>query len=358
MSNNINNLQIDISDSDSDYEHDYSTKKTTVDDQNEVLLSEEHDRMTVYPIRFPEIWKWYKKQEAAMWFVEEVDLSKDMKDWVNLKENERIFIKNVLAFFAASDTIVNINLLERFMKEIKPTEAKYAYGSQYAMENRHSEAYSLMIDTYVKDPAEKRKLFNAVEEISCVKKKADWAFKWIESDAPFRQRLFAFCIIEGVFFSGAFAAIFWLKDKNVMPGLCKYNKFISRDEGMHVDFAVFLYSMLNVKMEESVAHNIMREAVEIEKEFITESIPCRLLGLNSDSMSRYIEFIADKLLQDLGYGKIFKIKKNPLDFMEKISMQTKENMFEGRVDEYQNSHIFDNRTKDEDDNDFYISNDF
>lgn len=344
-----NNLQISISDSDSDCSNQH-------DDTSEILLSEEHNRMTVYPIKFPKIWDWYKKQEAAIWFVEEVDLSKDMKDWVKLKENEKIFIKNVLAFFAASDTIVNINLLERFMKEIKVCEARMAYGSQYAMENRHSEAYSLMIDTYIKNPVEKKKLFNAVEEIPCVKRKADWAFKWIESNAPFRQRLFAFCIIEGVFFSGAFAAIFWLKDKNVMPGLCKFNKFISRDEGMHVDFAVFLYSMLNVKMDETVAHTIMKEAVDIEKEFIIKSIPCRLLGINSENMSKYIEFIADNLLCDLGYNKIFNVKKNPLDFMEKISMQTKENMFEGRVDEYQNSHIFNNTQQDDDD--FSISNDF
>lgn len=346
----MSNYQIDISDSDSEH----NTNSLDTVENNELLLSKEHNRMTVYPIKFPEIWKWYKKQEAAIWFVEEVDLSKDMKDWIKLNDNEKNFIKNVLAFFAASDTIVNINLLERFMNEVQPTEAKFVYGSQYAMENRHSEAYSLMIDTYIKEPTEKNKLFNAIEEIKCIKKKAEWAFKWIKSDAPFRQRLFAFCIVEGLFFSGAFAAIFWLKDKNIMPGLCKFNKFISRDEGMHVDFAVYLYSLLNTKMEEKIAYDIIKEAVEIEKEFIIESIPCRLLGINSDSMSEYIEYIADKLLQDLGYNKIYKINKNPLDFMEKISMQTKENMFEGRVDEYQNSHIFD---KKENDN-FEISNDF
>lgn len=343
------NLQIDISDSDSENE-------VLTNQQYEVLLAEENERMTVYPIKFPKIWEMYKKQEAAMWFVEEVDLSKDMKDWIKLKDSEQVFIKNILAFFAASDTIVNINLLERFMKEIKLTEAKCAYGAQYAMESRHGEAYSLMIETYVKDISEKARLFNAVKEISCVKKKADWAFKWIQSDAPFRQRLFAFCIIEGVFFSGAFAAIFWLKDRNIMPGLCKFNKFISRDEGMHVDFAILLYSMLNVKMDEKMVHQIMKEAVDIEKEFIIESIPCRLLGMNSDLMSTYIEYIADGLLDQLGYNKIYNIKNNPLDFMEKISMQTKENMFEGRVDEYQNSHIFNNAV--DNDENFNLSNDF
>jgi ribonucleotide reductase beta subunit family protein with ferritin-like domain len=327
----------------------YNTSKIK---NKEPLLDEENDRMTIYPIKFPEIWKMYKQMEAAMWFVEEVDLSKDMKDWNKLNENEQTFIKNILAFFAASDTIVNINLLERFMKEIQPIEAKFAYGSQYAMESRHSEAYSLMIETYVKDVQEKNKLFNAIKTIPCVKEKADWAFKWIDSDAPFNQRLFAFCIVEGVFFSGAFASIFWLKEKNLMQGLCKFNKFISRDEGMHVDFAILLYSMLNKKMTQKTAHQIMKEAVEIEKKFITESIPCKLLGMNSEMMSEYIEFIANNLLDQLGYKKIYKIKKNPLDFMEKISMQTKENMFEGRVDEYQMAHISDKSTG------FSISTDF
>jgi ribonucleoside-diphosphate reductase beta chain len=305
---------------------------------------------------FPDIWKFYKKQEAAIWFVEEVDLSKDLNDWSKLKENERIFIKNILAFFAASDTIVNINLLERFMNEVKVSEARFTYGAQYAMEQRHSEGYSLMIETYVKDPHEKEKLFNAVEKINCVKQKADWALKWIDSTAPFSQRLFAFCIVEGLFFSGAFAAIFWLKEKNKMEGLCKFNKFISRDEGMHVDFAIYLYTKyIKNRLNEKIIHNIMLEAVNIEKEFIIESIPCRLLGMNSDLMSKYIEYIADDLLVQLGYNRLYNVKKNPLDFMEKISMQTKENMFEGRVDEYQNSHIFNQKDKI---NDFNLSEDF
>jgi ribonucleotide reductase beta subunit family protein with ferritin-like domain len=307
--------------------------------QQEPLL-QINTRMTLYPIQYYDIWKMYKKQESAIWFVEEVDMSKDLKDWDKLNDNEQLFIKNVLAFFAASDTIVNINLLDRFMKDIDIPEVKCFYGSQYAMENRHSEAYSLMIDTYIRDPVEKTKLFNAITEIPCVRKKAEWAFKWIASDASFGQRLIAFCIVEGLFFSGAFASIFWLKDKNVLQGLCKFNKFISRDEGMHVDFAMLLYSKLVTKVELKVVHDIMSEAVEIEKNFIIESIPCRLLGINAQLMSQYIEFVADNLLIQLGYPKIYGSHRNPLIFMEKISMQTKENMFEGRVDEYQNSHIF------------------
>lgn len=230
------------------------------------------------------------------------------------------------------------------MNEIKILEAKYAYGSQFAMENRHAEAYSLMVDCLAKDEQEKKELFNAATNIPCVKNKVDWAMRWINSDAPFSQRLFAFCIVEGVFFSGAFASIFWLKEKNVMPGLCKFNKFISRDEGMHVDLAILFYSMLEYKLDKHTVEKIMKQAVDIEKEFIIESIPCRLLGMNSDLMSQYIEFIANGLLNKLGYESIYNVKKNPLDFMDKISMQTKENMFEGRVDEYQISHIFDKGT--------------
>lgn len=338
----MSKLQIDIS-SDSDNENDY---------KNSEILLKKDNRKTIFPIKFHEIWKMYKKQLAAHWVVEEVDLSKDYKDWEKLNSNEQKFIKNILAFFAASDTIVNINLLDRFMNDIQIPEVQFAYGQQYAMENIHSEAYSLMIDTYIKDETEKNKLFNAVEEIPCIKKKADWAFKWIESDAPFSQRLFAFCIVEGVFFSGAFASIFWLKDRNLMSGLCKFNKFIARDEGMHVDFAILLYSMLNNKLDEKIIHSIMKEAVEIEKEFIIESIPCSLIGMNSSIMSEYIEFIANELLIELGYKKLYKISKNPLDFMEKISIQTKENFFEGRVDEYQLSHISNENNK------FEINNDF
>ena len=344
----MNNLQIDISDSDDSSNDNLQDSKV-----NEYLLSDENDRLTVYPIKYPKIWEWYKKQEAAIWFVEEVDLSRDYKDWIKLNENEQFFIKNILAFFAASDTIVNINLLERFMNDVKPLEARFAYGAQYAMEQRHSEAYSLMIETLIKDPNEKKKLFNAVKEIKCVKKKADWAFKWIESNVPFSYRAIAFCIVEGIFFSGAFAAIFWLKERNLLPGLCDFNNFISRDEGMHVDFGAFMYSELRDKMDDKKVYEIIKEAVDIEKEFITESLPCNLLGINSDSMSKYIEFVADKLLYDLGYNKIFNINKCPLEYMEKISMQTTKNFFESRNDAYQNSHIFDTSTK----HDYYSKSD-
>ncbi len=319
---------------------------------SEYLLTPESNRLTIYPIIHPELWKWYKKQEAAIWFVEEVDLSKDYKDWVKLTEPEQFFIKMVLAFFASSDSIVNINLEERFIKEIQPLEAKYAYSTQHCMEQRHSEAYALMIDTLIKDSVEKDKLYNAVSEIPCIKKKADWAFKWVESDVPFCYRSVAFSIVEGIFFSGSFASIFWLKERNILPGICNFNNFISRDEGMHVDFSVYIYSQLQQKMPEDKIHEMFKEAVDIEKEFITEALPCFLLGINSDSMCRYIEYVADKLLFDLGYKKIYNVNNCPLDYMQKIGMQTTTNFFESRVDSYQNSHIFDKT------NDYTQSHDF
>jgi len=330
----MNNLQINIS-SDSENDLDYKNY------ENEILLQSDN-RLTIFPIKYPEIWKMYKKQLAAHWVVEEVDLSKDKEDWEKLNNNEQTFIKNILAFFAASDTIVNINLLERFMKEIEIQEIRFVYGQQYAMENIHSEAYSLMIDTYVDDVIEKDKLYNAVKRISSIKKKKDWAFKWINSTASFCQRLYAFSIVEGVFFSGAFASIFWLKDRNLMPGLCKFNKFIARDERMHVDFAIYLYKMSSNKLDEKTVHNMMLDAIDVEKDFIIESIPCSLLGMNNTEMVKYIKYVADQLLIELGYNQLFNINVNPFDFMEKISIQTKENMFEGRVDEYQMSHISDN----------------
>ena len=321
---------------------------------NEYLLTPENNRLTIYPIRYPELWKWYKKQEAAIWFVEEVDLSRDYKDWVKLTEPEQYFIKMVLAFFASSDSIVNINLEERFIKEIQPLEARYAYSTQHCMEQRHSEAYSLMIQTLIKDPVEKDKLYNAVHEIPCIKKKADWAFKWIDSDVPFCYRSVAFSIVEGVFFSGSFASIFWLKERNILNGICNFNNFISRDEGMHVDFSVYIYSQLQEKMPEDKIYEMFKEAVDIEKEFITEALPCSLLGINPDSMCKYIEYVADKLLFDLGHKKIYNINKCPLDYMEKIGMQTTANFFEHRVDAYQNSHIFDEPIK----NKHIVSDDF
>lgn len=330
----MNNLQINIS-SDSENDLDYKNY------ENEILLQSDN-RLTIFPIKYPEIWKMYKKQLAAHWVVEEVDLSKDKEDWGKLNNNEQTFIKNILAFFAASDTIVNINLLERFMKEIEIQEIRFVYGQQYAMENIHSEAYSLMIETYVDDVIEKDKLYNAVKRIPSIKKKKDWAFKWINSTASFCQRLYAFSIVEGVFFSGAFASIFWLKDRNLMPGLCKFNKFIARDERMHVDFAIYLYKMSSNKLDEKTVHNMMLDAIDVEKDFIIESIPCSLLGMNNTEMVKYIKYVADQLLIELGYNQLFNINVNPFDFMEKISIQTKENMFEGRVDEYQMSHISDN----------------
>ena len=319
---------------------------------NEYLLEPEEGRLTIYPIRYPKLWSWYKKQEAAIWFVEEVDLSRDYKDWVKLTEQEQYFIKMVLAFFASSDSIVNINLEERFIREIQPLEAKYAYSTQHCMEQRHSEAYALMIDTLIKDPVDKDNLFNAVHDIPCIKKKANWALKWVESDVPFCYRSVAFSIVEGIFFSGSFASIFWLKERNLLPGVCNFNNFISRDEGMHVDFSVYIYSQLQQKMPEDKIHQMFKEAVSIEKEFITEALPCSLLGINPDSMCKYIEYVADRLLFDLGHKKLYNINKCPLDYMQKIGMQTSTNFFESRVDSYQNSHIFDKT------NDYTQSHDF
>jgi ribonucleotide reductase beta subunit family protein with ferritin-like domain len=320
----------------------------------EPLLDERNNRLTIYPIKFPQVWKEYKKQQSCMWVVEEVDLSKDIDDWNKLNDNEQFFLKNVLAFFAASDGIVNMNLLERFMNEVQPPEVRCAYGFQFAMENIHSEGYSLQIDTYVKDPVEKEHLLNAMETIPCVKEKADWAMKWINGTEPFGQRLIAFAIVEGIYFSGSFAAIFWLQDRNLMPGLCKFNKFIARDEGMHTDFACLLYSMVIEKMDQQTIEQMVREAVTIEKNFITESLPCNLIGINAELMKEYIEFVADRLVVQLGYERIYNVTKCPLEFMEKISMQAKENMFEGRVDEYQNAHIF----KSKEESQFIIDDDF
>lgn len=319
----------------------------------EQLLNEDNNRLTVYPIKYPLIWKMYKKQLACHWVIEEVDLSKDIDDWNKLTDLEQHFIKNILAFFAGSDGIVNMNLGHRFMQEIKILEARIAYGYQFMMENIHAEAYSLMIDTYIKDSLEKDKLLNAISTVPCIKEKADWAFKWIQSDAPFCQRLVAFAIVEGIFFSGAFAAIFWLKDRNLMPGLCKFNKFIARDEGLHTEFACLLYSMLECKLEQDIIHQIIVDAVIIEKKFITESLPCNIIGINADLMKQYIEFVADRLIVQLGYDRIYNVKKCPLEFMENISMQTKENMFEGRVDEYQNAYVFGKKH-----DDFSITEDF
>jgi len=302
---------------------------------SEILLSEEENRYVIFPIKYDDIWKMYKKAMANFWTPEELDLSKDYDDFVKLTDNEKHFIENVLAFFAASDGIVNENLVERFCNDVKVLEAKFFYGFQIAIENIHSETYSLLIDTLIKDKIKKVKLLNAIETIPSIKKKAEWALKWIGSDRSFGDRCVAFAAVEGIFFSGAFCSIFWLKKRGKMPGLCHSNELISRDEGMHTEFAVLMYSMLKDKPELSNVIDIIMEAVNIEKEFITESLSCSLIGMNKELMSQYIEYVADRLLMMLKIEPVYK-SSNPFDWMEMISVQGKTNFFEKRVGEYSN----------------------
>ena len=303
----------------------------------ELLLSEEEKRFVIFPIKHDDIWKMYKKAEANFWTAEELDLSKDLNDFqIKMNEDERYFVENVLAFFAASDGIVNENLVERFCNEVQLLEAKFFYGFQIAVENIHSETYSLLIDTYVKDSQKKDKLFNAIETIPSVKKKADWAMKWInDKSSSFGTRVIAFAAVEGIFFSGSFCSIFWLKKRGLMPGLCHSNELISRDEGLHTEFAVLMYSMLSDKPSKETILEIIKEAVELEKEFITESLPCNLIGMNQELMKQYIEYVSDRLLLMLGLEKIFRVE-NPFEWMELISVQGKTNFFEKRVGEYAN----------------------
>ena len=294
----------------------------------------------------------YKKAEASFWTAEEIDLSQDQKDWENLNDGERHFISHVLAFFAASDGIVNENLAINFMQEVQLPEARCFYGFQIMMENIHSETYSLLIDTYIKKQSEKDYLFNALETVPCVKRKGEWALKWINSE-KFVERLIAFAAVEGIFFSGSFCSIFWLKKRGLMPGLTFSNELISRDEGLHCDFACLLYSMLNDKLPESRVHEIIRDAVEIEQEFVTDALPVDLIGMNAKLMSQYIEFVADRLLVSLGCSKIWN-STNPFDFMEMISLQGKTNFFEKRVGEYQKAGVMGDKDK----NVFSLDEDF
>ena len=305
--------------------------------ENEVLLRENKDRFVILPINYPAIWDMYKKHEASFWTAEEIDLSGDMKDWVNLNDGERHFITHVLAFFAASDGIVNENLAINFMSEVQLPEARSFYGFQIAMENIHSETYALLIDTYVKDPVEKDRLFHAIETVDCVKKKAEWALKWIENGS-FAERLVAFAAVEGIFFSGSFCSIFWLKKRGLMPGLTFSNELISRDEGLHCEFACLLYSMLEGKLSKERVQEIIIDAVEIEKEFITDALPVKLIGMNAELMKQYIEFVADRWLVELGNARYYNAT-NPFDFMELISLQGKTNFFEKRVGDYQKSGV-------------------
>ena len=302
----------------------------------ELLLSEEENRYVIFPIKQDAIWKMYKKAVSSFWTPEEIDLSKDMDDYMKLKDEEKYFINSVLAFFAASDGIVNENLVERFCNEVQVLEAKFFYGFQIAIENIHSETYSLLIDTYIKDVPEKARLLNAIDTIPSVKRKADWALKWINDDkSSFGTRVIAFAAVEGIFFSGSFCSIFWLKKRGLMPGLCFSNELISRDEGLHTEFAVLMYSMLEDKPQLTEVIDIIMEAVNIEKEFITESLPCSLIGMNKELMSQYIEHIADRLLLMLKIDPVYNTQ-NPFEWMELISVQGKTNFFEKRVGEYSN----------------------
>ena len=308
-------------------------------DKMEPLLTDSDNRYVLLPIKYDNLFRLYKKALASFWTVEEVDLSKDMNDWNKLSGDEQHFIKNVLAFFAGSDGIVLENLAVRFMSEIKSPEAMCFYGFQIAMENIHSEMYSLLIDTYIRNPEEKNHLFNAIDTIPSVGKKAKWAIRWInDKESNFATRVVAFAAVEGIFFSGSFCAIFWLKKRGMMPGLTSSNELISRDEGMHTEFAVEIYSMLKNKLNQDTLYEIIKEAVEIEKEFIIDSIPCRLIGMNSDLMAEYIEFVADRLVVQLGYEKIYN-SKNPFDFMEMISLEGKTNFFEKRVMDYSKANV-------------------
>ena len=322
-------------------------------EQKEPILQENTNRFVLFPIQHDDIWSFYKRAEASFWTAEEIDLQPDLIDWESkLNDNERHFVKHVLAFFAASDGIVNENLAENFLAEVQSTEAKFFYGFQIAMENVHSETYSLLIDTYIKDSAEKKHLFNALDTLDCVKRKADWALRWID-EGSYAERLVAFAAVEGIFFSGSFCSIFWLKKRGLMPGLSFSNELISRDEGLHCDFACLLYTehLVNQLPKEDVT-KIIQDAVEIEKEFVTDALPVKLIGMNSDLMSQYIEFVADRLLVELGNEKIYGAS-NPFDFMEMISIQGKTNFFEKRVGEYQKAGVLSG-----DDQNFSLDEDF
>lgn len=325
VSENLKNLSVDKPE----------TKTPTFNPQLEPLLRENPRRFVVFPIQYPDIWNKYKEAEASFWTTEEVDLSKDLKDWEGLSKNEQHFISHVLAFFAASDGIVNENLVERFSQEVQVTEARCFYGFQIAIENIHSEMYSMLIETYISDPQEKDFLFNAIETMPCVTRKANWALNWIGSkEATFGERIVAFAAVEGIFFSGSFASIFWLKKRGLMPGLTFSNELISRDEGLHCDFACLMFSYLVQKPSKNRVTEIIKDAVVIEQEFLTDALPVSLIGMNCKLMCQYIEFVADRLLSELGCEKVYN-STNPFDFMTIISTDGKTNFFEKKVGEYQ-----------------------
>jgi ribonucleoside-diphosphate reductase subunit M2 len=318
----------------------------------EPLLIPDDNRFVMFPIKYDDIWAMYKKQIDCFWRAEEIDLSKDLDDWAKLNADEKHFISMILAFFAASDGIVLENLAQRFMSDVQISEARAFYGFQIAMENIHSQTYSLLIETYIKDKEQKHKLFNAINNYPCIKKKSDWAQKWINDNrSSFATRLVAFACIEGIFFSGSFCSIFWLKKRGLMPGLTFSNELISRDEALHCEFAILLYSKLEKKVAKAKIHDIIKECVEIEIEFICEALPCKLIGMNSELMSQYIQFVADRLCVQLGYPKIYNVA-NPFAFMEMISLESKTNFFEKRLGEYALANV--NKT----DNDFDFTDEF
>jgi len=307
-------------------------------EKEDPLLKENPQRWVMFPLKYPEVWEMYKKHEASFWTAEEIDLAQDSKDWASLNEGEQHFIKHVLAFFAASDGIVLENLAAQFSSEVQIPEARAFYGFQIAMENIHSETYSLLIEQYIKDPKEREGLFDAIHTMPPIREKAHWAVQWMNRESSFAERLVAFAAVEGILFSGSFCAIFWLKKRGLMPGLTFSNELISRDEGLHADFACLLYNMLQNKLPEEIVHEIVRGAVEVERKFICEALSCGLVGMNKDLMIKYIEFVADRLLSALGHSKIFH-SANPFDFMELISLQGKTNFFEKRVGEYQKAGV-------------------
>jgi ribonucleoside-diphosphate reductase beta chain len=310
----------------------------------EPLLLEDPNRFVLFPIKHDDIWQFYKQAEASFWTAEEIDLQQDLSDWQNLNDGERHFISHVLAFFAASDGIVNENLAQNFLSDVQYAEAKCFYGFQIMMENIHSETYSLLIDTYIKNPVEKDKMLRAVDTIPCVKRKADWALRWIEN-GNFAEQLIAFAAVEGIFFSGSFCSIFWLRKRGLMPGLTFSNELISRDEGLHCDFACLLYTQhINNKLDPNQVYEIIKDAVGIEQEFVTDALPVSLIGMNAPLMCQYIEFVADRLLVALGLEKIYSVE-NPFDFMELISLQGKTNFFEKRVAEYQKAGVMNEKSE-------------
>lgn len=325
---------------------------------NEPLLAASNDRFVLFPIQYQDMWEMYKKAQASFWVAEEIDLYQDLQDWKKLNENEKHYIKHILAFFSASDGIVNENLCFRFYNEIQIPEARSFYGFQIAIENIHAETYGLLIDTYVDDAKEKDYLFKAVDNIPCITKKANWALKWIsDEESTFAQRLIAFAAVEGIFFSGSFCSIFWLKKRGLMPGLTFSNELISRDEGLHTDFACLLLKHLQEKPSEEMVKAIVMEAVELEKEFITEALPVSLIGMNADQMKEYIEFVADRLLLELGYSQEY-FAKNPFDWMELISLQGKTNFFEKKVAEYQKAGVMNSVSGDDAGFNFSLDADF